>query len=135
MHTRKPGDTVSCDYRGDHRGRATRQYSHAGLAGCVTRFRSRVTKTIVGIYRAEQAGIEQDPEIPWVTVCEEHSTLVGHATLALARSCRSPTDFCDECRERFLCRVSGHGQHAHTAGRIDRRASEIELLSVPHPAQ
>jgi len=78
-----------------------KQYQHNGLSGCVTRFKSRVTGTLVGIYHAAQSGHEDDPESPWISVCEEHHTFVRQSTLASARLTRSPTEFCDECRERF----------------------------------
>lgn len=80
--------------------RRVKQYGFNGLAGCVTQFRSRATGTLVGLYHGEQSGMECDPEYPYVTVCEEHHTLVCHATLADARRCRDPRDFCDDCRER-----------------------------------
>lgn len=52
-----------------------RQYSFNDLAGCVVQRRSRITGTIVGLYQAEQAGM--DPEAGrWITVCEAHSTCV-----------------------------------------------------------
>ena len=40
---------------------------------------------MVGVYHAEQAGMGDDPDGRWVTVCETHHTLVSHPTLALAR--------------------------------------------------
>lgn len=75
-----------------------RQYDFNGLAGCVMQRRSRVTGTLAGLYQAEQAGM--DPEAGnWVTVCEDHSTCVNHATLAAARAHLSdPTMWCDDCR-------------------------------------
>jgi hypothetical protein len=79
-----------------------KQYAHLGLAGCVTRFRSRTTKTLVGVYHGAQAGMEDDPELPWISVCEEHHTIVGHATLGQARLTRDPTEFCDNCRSAQL---------------------------------
>lgn len=78
-----------------------KQYEFNGLSGCVTQFRSRATRTLVGIYHGVQSGIESDPDYPWVSVCEEHHTCVCHATLANARLVRDPTDFCDDCREKF----------------------------------
>lgn len=79
--------------------RAVKQYAFNGLAGCVTQFRSRATKTLVGIYHGEQSGMEGDPESPFVSVCEAHNTLVGHGSLRLARLFRDPTNWCDDCRE------------------------------------
>lgn len=76
-----------------------REYEANGLAGCVCRFRSRATGTLVGLYHGPQSGIENDSEWPWITVCEEHSTLVCRATLETARRTRNPQDFYDDCRE------------------------------------
>ncbi len=78
----------------------TKQYYFHDYAGCVSRHQSRITKTVVGIYHSEQSGYESDPEIPWVTLCEDHGFLVGHPTLALARQwAPDPTGWCDECRQ------------------------------------
>lgn len=76
-----------------------RQYSHNGLAGCVAQQRSRITRTLAGLYSAEQAGM--DPEAGrWVTVCEDHSTCINHATLAAARAhLPDPSMWCEACRE------------------------------------
>lgn len=74
-----------------------RQYDFNGLAGCVEQRRSRETGLLVGLYHAEQAGM--DPEAgAWVTVCEVHGQLVNHETLALARShLANPTGWCEVC--------------------------------------
>ena len=77
-----------------------KQYTFKGLAGCVVQRVSRKTKTLVGLYHSEQAGMESDPDLPWTTTCEKHSTLVCHETLALARSSvPDPTLWCDDCRQ------------------------------------
>jgi len=75
-------------------------YEHNGLSGCVSQTRSRLTGTLVGLYHGEQSGIESDPDVPWVTVCEEHHTLVCHRTLELARSHQpDPCGWCQDCRD------------------------------------
>lgn len=54
---------------------------------------------MVGVYHGEQSGLEVDPDDPWVTVCEEHGTLVSHPTRALASAHASdPLGWCEECR-------------------------------------
>ena len=76
-----------------------KQYGAHGLAGCVQITKSRATGLRLGIYHGEQSGLEcGDRENPWVTVCEEHGTLVGHPTLRLALRTRSGEEFCDDCR-------------------------------------
>jgi len=77
--------------------KAPKQYNHNGLSGCVKQFRSRATRTLVGIYHGEQAGLDSDCQ--WLSVCEEHHTCVQQATLASALLTRDPREFCDACRE------------------------------------
>lgn len=73
----------------------------AERAGCIEVRRSRATGTLVGLYRSAEAGMEEDPETPYTTVCEEHNTLVCHATLKLAReNLPDPRGWCDECRDK-----------------------------------
>lgn len=75
-----------------------KQYGHNGLAGCVTQRRTR-KGILVGLYHAEQAEIDSDPESKWVTVCEGHGTMLTHPTLALARDWLAhPEEWCEECR-------------------------------------
>jgi hypothetical protein len=77
-----------------------RQYNHNNLAGCVQQHRSRKTGTKVGVYNAEQSGLDPDAG-PWVTVCEDHGFTVNHPTLALAREwAPDPTGWCDVCRDK-----------------------------------
>jgi hypothetical protein len=74
----------------------TKQYSHAGRAGCVSLTKSRDTFRLVGIYHAEQASLDADGGA-WSVVCESHGTLVSITTLSGAKEC-STLDFCDDCR-------------------------------------
>jgi len=77
----------------------TKIYNHNGLAGCVSQRRSQKFKVLVGIYHAVQAGLEDDPTCIWMTVCEDHGTLVGHQTLTLAKSHAGfPDMWCEDCR-------------------------------------
>jgi hypothetical protein len=67
-------------------------------AGCIQLRRARQTGRVVGVYRSLEAGIEIDPELPWTTVCEEHSTCVFHATRAPAIFHASdPMGWCGVC--------------------------------------
>lgn len=75
-----------------------KQYEFNGYAGCVTQRTSRATGTLVGVYRADQAGIDADPEAPWAVVCESHNTILTVATLMLAKASTDPRDWCDDCR-------------------------------------
>ncbi len=77
-----------------------RAYDFNGLTGCVVQRRSRRTGTLVGLYVAKQAGIDTEPALPWATVCEDHSAIVCHPSLKLAReSLPEPAGWCEECRE------------------------------------
>ncbi len=69
-------------------------------AGLVDYRRARSTGTFVGLYKSSEAGMEEDPELPWTTVCEEHSTLVCHRTRALAAShLPHPEEWCEDCQK------------------------------------
>jgi hypothetical protein len=79
--------------------RQVKEYDFNGLAGCVSQRKSRITKTLVGVYHGVQSGMEEDPENPWITVCEVHHNCVCHPTLALAKDhAVDPTGWCEECR-------------------------------------
>lgn len=76
-----------------------RRYDANGLAGCVQQRRARENGVLVGVYDADDAGMESDPSIPWATVCELHGSIVCHSTLAAAKYHASkPTSWCDCCR-------------------------------------
>lgn len=76
-------------------------YNFNGLDGCVTQRKTRQTKTIVGVYQSEQAGMESDPALPWATVCETHNMIVCHPSLKTAMSHASqPQDWCEYCRAK-----------------------------------
>ena len=56
---------------------------------------------LVGVYDALAAGIEDDPELRWATVCEHHGAVVCHPTRGLAlRHAADPRGWCEPCRER-----------------------------------
>ena len=75
-----------------------KEYHHNGLAGCVQQRKARATGTLVGVYHGEQSGMECDPDYPWITVCEEHSTICTHSTLALAKyHAADPSEWCRAC--------------------------------------
>lgn len=53
---------------------------------------------LVGLYRTADASLDTDAGA-WTTMCEEHSTLVGHATRRDAEAHLSaPDGWCDYCR-------------------------------------
>jgi len=70
--------------------------------GLRQRRRCRATGTTVALYDAAAPGADFTPADGgrWVTVCEDHSFLVQHPTLALARDhAAAPDGWCDECRD------------------------------------
>jgi hypothetical protein len=69
----------------------------APLEGLVESRVNRITKTRIALYDAKTAGIDSDPELPWVTVCEDHGDLVGHPSLTLARSHMACPEWCSKC--------------------------------------
>ena len=62
--------------------------------------RSRETGTEVTTAHAEDLGL--DPcggTCRWYNCCEAHGSIVGHSSLALARSFAAvPTEWCEHCR-------------------------------------
>lgn len=80
--------------------RSTAPYRAEELAGCIEYRKRRSTGFYVGVYNGEEAGMDTDDgRMPWSTVCEEHSTVIHHATktLALAHA-RDPQGWCEECQ-------------------------------------
>ena len=74
--------------------------------GAVASRKNRRTGTIVTAYRNSEAGFENDPTLPWSTVCEDHGTLVCHTSRALAESfIAAPDGFCDDCRALVASRA------------------------------
>ena len=64
----------------------------------------------VSLYRSAAAGMEDDPTLPWSTVCETHATLVCHETRAAAEIALSLTnrlDWCEDCRAERTGRKEG----------------------------
>lgn len=61
--------------------------------------RSRITGTLVSIYDSSHPDNVFDPDGGrWVTVCEDHGTLVNHRTLALAKAHLPHAVWCEECQ-------------------------------------
>jgi len=74
-------------------------------SGCLALRKARSTKTLVGLYRAKEAGIESDPRLKWATVCEEHGCLVCHETRSMAEvSLSQPQEWCPDCQEMLATR-------------------------------
>ena len=71
-------------------------------AGALESRRNRRTGLIVTLYRAAEAGMENDPETPYCVVCERHGTLVCMATREQARSAMSVPDWCADCQEIMI---------------------------------
>lgn len=80
---------------------AMRAATVAEREGCVQLRKCRATGTMVGVYRAAEAGMETDPETPWCAVCEEHHTLVCTATRKQAETAASYPDFCEDCQPKL----------------------------------
>lgn len=65
-------------------------------AGLVQLRTAQQTGTLVGVYEAVAAGID---EFGYATVCEEHGELMIHETRALAVwHATTPREWCSECR-------------------------------------
>jgi hypothetical protein len=83
--------------------------NHAGIAA----YRKvRSTGTHVGLYKADDAGIESDPRTPWATVCIEHGGVVCYETRKAAESyVAHPEQWCPVCQE------NAGGPEAYPAGK------------------
>ena len=62
--------------------------------------RSRQTGTLVTTAHAFDLGLDEcGGDCRWYNFCEAHGSIVGHASLALARSFAAvPTEWCEDCR-------------------------------------
>lgn len=78
-----------------------KRYSAHGLAGCVEQKKCRATGNLMGLYVADQAGLEEDREFPWAAVCEQHGNVLRAQTLKLARAHMSRPEWCDECSDQL----------------------------------
>jgi hypothetical protein len=75
-----------------------KQYMTDGVAGLIECRRNRITKFEVGLYHAQQGGIDTDEENPWATVCHEHGNFVVHPSLGLARAHMAYPEWCEDCQ-------------------------------------
>ena len=56
-----------------------------------------MAETYVGVYDGQEAGMDTDGG-RWQTVCERHSWVVSHRSLATARGhAPYPADWCEKC--------------------------------------
>lgn len=106
--------------------RAQLDQQEAARAGCVRLRVARATRTVVGVYRSDEAGWESDPDLPWTTVCEEHSALVCHSRRVDAdRYAAHPDDWCEDCRT--LVESGNVGDAAPRLSGVDRAAIVAEI--------
>lgn len=80
------------------------RYALDGVPGLVQRRKARSTGAIIGVYHAEQAGLDEcrsavDPKgLPWATVCETHDHAVNHRSLQEAKGHACEPEFwCEGC--------------------------------------
>jgi len=88
-----------------------KEYSLNGLAGLVETRKNRITGTMISVYHNEQAGMDcccsfvgttkHDPEFhsEFSTLCEDHSQIVAHRTLTLARRHAAMPEWCEACQK------------------------------------
>lgn len=54
---------------------------------------------MIVMVQSAEAGLEDDPELPWATFCHDHANLVCHETQENARGWMSdPMTWCEDCR-------------------------------------
>lgn len=64
---------------------------------------ARSTGSLIGVYDGHEAGMctPGDGDGRWMTVCETHSRICSHPTVALALShATCPEGWCEACEER-----------------------------------
>lgn len=83
-----------------------RQYNSRGIAGLVTRVGH------YSIYVADQAGIDADPDQPWVTVCEKHGAMMPSSTREQARASMDDPSWCEGCQGDDMERNGSHSRNA-----------------------
>jgi hypothetical protein len=72
----------------------------ADRVGCLALRRNRESGTVVGLYLANEAGIESDPRLRYATVCETHDTVVCHERKTdAAYWLRHPKTWCEFCQD------------------------------------
>ncbi len=72
-------------------------YAFNCFRGCYEQKKCMATGGLVGIYDAEQAGMDATLG-PWIVQCEAHQTTVNCGSLALAKSnATNPTLWCRHC--------------------------------------
>jgi hypothetical protein len=87
-------------------------------AGQVARMVNRETGSLMGVYRAAEAGLDTDAGA-WAAVCEDHGSIVNTSTARLAHSAaRDPRSFCEGCREGMPNRI------------VNRIASSLEKVGM-----
>lgn len=71
----------------------------AANAGLVEAKVRRQTKRVVSIYLGDEAGLDTcGGEYPFSTVCEDHSQVICHETLSLAKGhAADPMGWCEVC--------------------------------------
>ncbi len=78
-----------------------REHNLHGFAGLIVQRRNRLTGALIGVYQADLAGMECDPETPYATVCEDHSYIVCSRTQKLAIAAMRYPDWCEECNPKL----------------------------------
>lgn len=78
--------------------KAKKQYSFNNIPGCVDQRINKKTKLIIGLYRADQANMDNQRG-QWVAKCETHGSTMVYETLSEAREqILMPSFWCSDCR-------------------------------------
>lgn len=75
--------------------------------GLIQRRQTKDTGVTVSVYEAAKGGYCTDGG-PYVTICEEHSTICNHDTLKLALAHAPYCEWCEECMDAWRKRHPGH---------------------------
>lgn len=75
------------------------QAKESGIAGLIARTRARSTRTIVGLYDGEKAGLDTGGG-RWTLICETHGEAVAFGSRRIGSTFMSvPEEWCSICRD------------------------------------
>ncbi len=73
-----------------------KRYNLHGVAGLVERKNNRATGRLMGLYAAEQSDMDVGGD-RWAVICEDHGSIIGAPTMALAHQSMAYPEWCEEC--------------------------------------
>lgn len=60
--------------------------------------RNRITGTILSVYDNRDGSFTEDSDSKWITVCEDHGSILYSDSRALAVAACTVPDWCEDCQ-------------------------------------